>query len=158
MAEPLTHLSKAAFGRRHGVGRTRVTQWIQRGLPVEGGKIPVEAGDRWVSESLDPKRRNPAATISESARRIEAAKARRLELQLAREVKALVPREQAERAIFARARAERDAHRAWVLRAAPVLAAELGADARKTFEVLDRLMSEHLDDLAKTPLVDLTDA
>jgi hypothetical protein len=54
--------------------------------------------------------------------------------------------------VFARARAERDAHMAWVQRSAPLLAAELGADPRATFAALDRMMREHLEHLADMPL------
>ena len=58
----------------------------------------------------------------------------------------------ATRTVFARARAERDAHMAWVQRTAPLLAAEVGADPRATFAALDRMMREHLEYLADMPL------
>ena len=54
--------------------------------------------------------------------------------------------------VFARARAERDAHMAWVQRTAPLLAAEVWADPRATFAALDRMMREHLEYLADMPL------
>jgi hypothetical protein len=47
---------------------------------------------------------------------------------------------------------------AWVQRAAPLIAAETGADPQATFAVLDRLMREHLEHLADTPLGELRDA
>ena len=64
----------------------------------------------------------------------------------------LVETAAATRTVFARARAERDAHMAWVQRTAPLLAAELGADPRATFAALDRMMREHLEHLADLPL------
>lgn len=53
---------------------------------------------------------------------------------------------------------ERDAHIAWVQRSAPVIASELGCDPVKAFTILDRLMREHLEHLADTPLDVLKDA
>lgn len=64
----------------------------------------------------------------------------------------LIDREAAERAIFARARMERDSWLAFVARLAPALAAALGAEERLAFQVLDRLIREHLDELATVEL------
>ena len=67
----------------------------------------------------------------------------------------LIDTEAAERTVFARAKAERDAHLAWAQRSAPVIAAELGIETGPVFAVLDRLMREHLEHLASMPLEDL---
>jgi len=61
-------------------------------------------------------------------------------MRIEREQGKLIDADEARRTVFARARAERDAHLAWVQRTAPLLAAELGADPRATFAALDRMM------------------
>ena len=60
-----------------------------------------------------------------------------------------------ELALFERARAERDAHMAWVSRIAPELATELQADLSAVYAFLDREMRHHLEDLASTSLQEL---
>jgi hypothetical protein len=45
-----------------------------------------------------------------------------------------------------------------VQRAAPLVAAETGADPHVTFAALDRLMREHLEHLADTPLGSLANS
>lgn len=82
----------------------------------------------------------------------ERERVRAMRLEYLRRSGRLVDREAAERAIFARARLERDAWLAFVSRSAPVLAAELGADERRAFQVLDRLVREQLDELATMAL------
>jgi hypothetical protein len=72
--------------------------------------------------------------------------------ELARKNGEVVDRAEAEAAIFARARQERDAWLAFSSRAAAVLAAEAGVDPGRSFPVLDRIVREHLAELAATPL------
>jgi hypothetical protein len=115
-----------------------------------------------MEDNLDPARRAAARmesdqppTLVEAKRIHELVKVQRARLALEREQGNLVDRAAAMKAIFARARAERDAHLAFVHRAAPLLSAETGADPAKTFATLDRLMREHLEHLADTPLPDL---
>jgi hypothetical protein len=76
----------------------------------------------------------------------------RAKLAFEKEQGQLVETLAATRTVFARARAERDAHMAWVQRTAPLLAAEVRADPRATFAALDRMMREHLEYLADMPL------
>lgn len=64
----------------------------------------------------------------------------------------LVPRRVAERVVFERARAERDAHLAWIARTAPVISAEIGCEPSALFAALDRLFREHLVELSETPI------
>ena len=64
----------------------------------------------------------------------------------------LIDPDRAEQTVFARAKAERDAHIAWVQRSAPIMASELGVETGPVFAVLDRLMREHLEHLSTTPL------
>lgn len=69
-----------------------------------------------------------------------------------REQGKLIDADRAEQTVFARAKAERDAHIAWVQRSAPIMASELGIETGPVFTVLDRLMREHLEHLLSTPL------
>ena len=62
----------------------------------------------------------------------------------------LVNRQEVERAVYGRARFERDAWTGWASRAAVAVAAEAGGDPGRTFAALDRLVREHLDDLSRT--------
>ena len=129
------------------------------------GQIDVAEGLAWIEDNLDPARRNkggaPAAatgparvstTLAEAKRLHEIVKVQRAKLAFEREQGQLIETVAATRTVFARARAERDAHMAWVQRTAPLLAAEVGADPRATFAALDRMMREHLEYLADMPL------
>jgi len=162
--------TKSAFAARTGLSPGRISQLIAEGLPVAGdGSIDVEAGLSWMAANLDAARRGkggststPAgsktATLAEARRLHEIVKVQRAKLAYEREQGSLVDAVEARNTIFARARAERDAHLAWVQRVAPILAAEAGGDPGKTFAILDRMMREHLAHLAETPLGDLMDA
>jgi len=160
--------SKADFAARVGLTRGRISQLIAEGLPVQAdGKINVEAGLSWMENNLDPDRRNKGGVARPEGGGPSLAEARRLhlivqvqraKLALEQERGTLINADEAVNTVFARARAERDAHIAWVQRSAPLIAGELGADPNKTFAVLDRLMREHLEQLADTPLEGLRDA
>jgi hypothetical protein len=157
-------VTKAAFAGRVGLTRGRISQLIAQGLPVlPDGRIEVEAGLRWMEENLDPDRRGKGGvagatpSLAEARRLHEIVKVQRAKLALERERGDLVNRSAVKAAVFARAKAERDAHMAWVARVTPLLAAELGADPARTFAALDRLMREHLVDLARIPLRELRD-
>ena len=135
---------------------------VAEGLPVRAdGRIDVAVGLAWIEDNLDPARRNKGGaavptrattTLAEAKRLHEIVKVQRAKLAFEREQGQLVETAAATRTVFARARAERDAHLAWVQRTAPLLAAELGADPRTTFAALDRMMREHLEHLADLPL------
>ena len=160
--------SKADFAARVGLTRGRISQLIAEGLPVQAdGRINIEAGLSWMENNLDPDRRNKGGVARQEGSGPSLAEARRLhlivqvqraKLALEQERGTLINADEAVNTVFARARAERDAHIAWVQRSAPVIAGELGADPNKTFAVLDRLMREHLEQLADTPLEGLRDA
>jgi len=142
----------------------RISQLITNGLPVRtDGQIDVAEGLSWIEANLDPARRNkggagsvnPArsgTTLADAKRLHEIVKVQRAKLAYEKEQGLLIETAAATRTVFARARAERDAHMAWVQRSAPLLAAELGADPRATFAALDRMMREHLEHLADMPL------
>lgn len=159
--------TKTAFAERVGLSKGRISQLIAEGLPVRAdGRIDVDAGLAWMERNLDPSRRNRggtaggpgSVTIAEAKRMHLLVQVQRARLAYDKERGRLIDADAATATIFARARAERDAHLAWVQRAAPILAAEIGADPRATFAALDRLMREHLEHLADTPLGELRDA
>lgn len=167
-AQRLTVESKSAFAARVGLTKGRISQLISDGLPVTAkGKIEIAAALEWLDRNLDPDRRQKTDTakgecsspsLTEARRLHIIVQAQRGKLALEQERGQLINRAEAIATVFARGRAERDAHIAWVQRSAPVIAAELEADAGKCFAVLDRLMREHLDWLAKLPLGELQDA
>ena len=155
--------TKTAFAARVGLTKGRISQLVAEGLPVRpDGQIDVAVGLAWIEDNLDPARRNkggaataPArvsTTLAEAKRLHEIVKVQRAKLAFEKEQGLLVETAAANRTVFARARAERDAHMAWVQRTAPLLAAEVGADPRATFAALDRMMREHLEHLADLPL------
>lgn len=165
---PPTTEKKSAFARRIGVSPGRITQLIAKGLPVrDDGALDIAAALAWVDQHLDQSRRLAAKTrpdgMGEDAAgpisvRVEheRIKMERSRLALEQERGDLVDRATAERVIFSRAKAERDAHLAWVMRVAPLLAGEVGADPGAVHRVLDREMRDHLRDLSRTPLEALT--
>ena len=161
--------SKSAFAARTGLSPGRISQLIAEGLPVEAdGGIDVEAGLSWMAANLDAARRGKGgsaiaanartATLAEARRLHEIVRVQRAKLAYEREQGNLVDAGEARNTVFARARAERDAHLAWVQRVAPILAAEAGGDPNRTFAILDRMMREHLEHLAGTPLGELEHA
>lgn len=160
--------TRSEFAARVGLTKGRVSQLVADGLPVrEDGNIDVEAGLAWMEKNLDPSRRNKGGaantgfgspSVADVRRTLMLVQAQRARLAYDKERASLIDAGQATATIFARARAERDAHMAWVQRAAPLVAAEIGADPQITFAVLDRLMREHLEHLADTPLGNLSDA
>ena len=157
--------TKTAFAARVGLTKGRISQLVAEGLPVRAdGQIDVAVGLAWIEDNLDPSRRNkggvfaaPASaarastTLAEAKRLHEIVKVQRAKLASEKEQGLLVETAAATRTVFARARAERDAHMAWVQRTAPLLAA-VGAAPRATFATLDRMMREHLEHLADLPL------
>ena len=161
------HLSQRAFAKAAGIKQGRVSQLVADGLPVaEDGKIDEAAGKGWIAANIDPDRRRgggktktprrPDTGIMESVSRLRGHKlvreAQLLDIELRRKNGELIDRGEAERVIFARARQERDAWLGFASRAAAVLAAEAGVDPGRAFQVLDRIIREHLAELAATPL------
>ena len=155
--------SKAEFATRIGVTKGRISQLIAQGLPVRAdGQIDIETGLAWIENNLDATRRNKgggttarSATLAEAKRMHEIVKVQRAKLAYEHEKGDLIDAAAAERTVFARVKAERDAHIAWVQCSAPIMAAELRIEPGPVFTVLDRLMREHLEHLAETPLEEL---
>jgi hypothetical protein len=85
-----------------------------------------------------------AAREGDARQRRLAALARKAEIEAARLEGKLVPRDGVLRLVRRLAQEERDAILAWPARAAPVLAAEIGADPARLQAVLDQSLREHL--------------
>lgn len=169
-------VSKSRFAAEVGLSKGRISQLVGQGLPVRpDGKIDRDTALDWMEANLDPTRRKPAykekaetgpalptaaadASLKDLKAEHEAVKVARARLALEKERGELVDRTTAERVILDRARQERDAHLNWVLRTAPLLAAELGVDSSQMFGLLEREMRDHLQALAETPLEGLQDA
>jgi len=155
-------VSKSSAAAALGVSPARVTQLIAEGLPVEPrGRISLAKAKAWCADNLDGGRARAGGggkTGAATRVRIELDRVRveraRLELEKARG--ALVDRKAAEAAIFARARAERDAHLAWVVRVAPTVAVQLGVDGAELQRLLELEMRQHLEELACRALAELT--
>lgn len=154
--------TKTEFAARVSLTKGRISQLVADGLPVrDDGRIDVDAGLAWIENNLDPARRhkggspattNRTATLAEARRLHEIVKVQRAKLAFEREQGKLIDADRAEQTVFARAKAERDAHIAWVQRSAPIMASELAVETGPVFSVLDRLMREHLEHLSSTSL------
>lgn len=150
-------VSKAEFGRRINVNRNRVYQLVDDGLPVtDDGKIDVAKGKRWVKQHLDQHRREArkpkGATTSETRSEKLSWESRLRELEFKKRSGDLVDRAATERIIFERANLERDKWIGWIARASSAIAAEAEIEPTKVFAALDRLVRDHLTQLAATPL------
>jgi len=94
-------------------------------------------------------------TMAEARRQHEIVRVANARLRFDKERGRLISKDEVKVLVFNRARKERNAHLAWIMRAAPLMAADLGVDPALLFTVLDRHVRDHLADLAKTPLLDL---
>lgn len=182
MTEPGTE-TRAAFARRIGVSRQRVTQLVANGLPltVDGKRVDVAAALAWV-ERLDPARRAAGRMATQLQRtrddleddaddqppppdadpdywkeraRKERALASRAEIALRREQGELVEVTEVRRAVHGHAKALRDTVMAFAMRVAPTLAAELGIDPGALHRVMDREIRALLVELAEVSEVEL---
>src|SRR5689334_473872 len=61
-------LSKAAFARLTRRKPSQITKFIERGLPVRGGKIPVAEGRRWIKDNIRSKRADARANPKRSTK------------------------------------------------------------------------------------------
>ena len=102
----------------------------------------------------------PAAggvTMAEARRQHEIVRVANARLKFDKERGKLINKDEVKVFVFNRARKERNLHLAWIMRASPLMAADLGVDPTVMFTVLDRHVREHLAELAKTPLLELTE-
>ncbi|WP_102110272.1 hypothetical protein [Oceaniglobus roseus] len=152
-------MSKSAFAKRIGVTSGRVSQMVKAGLPVlDNGRVPLAAAESWYRANVRQKAseaQHSASVLSRVKQEREEAQRDLLQLDLAQRKGELIDRREVELALHDRARAERDAHTAWVSRIAPIIAAEVDADLSALFSALDREMRAHLEELADTPLAEL---
>lgn len=152
-------VTKVKFAEILGVSKGRVSQLVKDGLPVEAtGRIDIEQGKAWYAKNCSPSRRKALTdrqTMTPKGE-LEVIKAERARLDLEREKGNLIDRFAAERVIFERARGERDAWIGWASRASILIASELEIDPADTFSILDRLVRDHLADLADLPVKELS--
>lgn len=158
-------VTKKAVAELLGVHPSRVSQLIKQGLPTEpNGRVSIVKARAWVAAHLDPTRAKilrgtgqGAHSTSGGAIRVELDTVRvaRARLELERQRGTLIDRQSVEAAVFARARAERDAHMAWAVRIAPVIAVRLGLDAAVLLAQLEAEMRLHLEHLAGLSLQEL---
>lgn len=150
--------TKTRFAEILGVSKGRISQMIKDGLPVEEtGRINIEAGKAWYEDNCSPSRRKSLTDRKAIGPKdeLEMIRAERARLDLEREKGNLVDRFAAERVIFERSRGERDAWIGWASRASTDIASHLNADPAEAFSLLDKLVRDHLADLAELPLKDL---
>lgn len=160
-------ISQAELARRLGLSRGRISQYRGMGMPIlEDGKVNLADALDWIAKNVDPTRRKSEGEADLDAivnGDLNAVRTQHERVKLARATKALereqgitVYKSDVETALFARARMERGAHENFVIRTAPLLAAEFNVDERGMFAALEKHMRQHLEALANTPL-DLTD-
>ena len=94
-------------------------------------------------------------TMAEARRQHEIVRVANARLKFDKERGKLVNKDDVKILVFNRARKERNAHLAWIMRASPLMAADLQVDPTLMFSVLDRHVREHLSDLAKIPGLEL---
>lgn len=154
-------ISKAAFAAELGFSKSRITQLVAKGMPTTAqGRIPRRAALAWYEREIAPHRRKAlrdGPSAGSNRAELDGLKIERERLALARDRGELIDRAAVRRAVFTRARADRDALIGWASRASADLAAELDADPAATFTALDRMIREHLAERAETPAESLAD-
>ncbi len=163
MAPKTKDVSKAVFADEIDVSRPRVSQLVRDGLPVNSdGTINLAKGKRWVARHLDQHRREArkpshasGATTTETRSAKLGWEARLRELEFQKRSGELIDRALVERVIFERASLERDKWLGWIPRTVANLASEADIDPARIFAVLDRLVRDHLTELAATPVKEM---
>lgn len=161
-------VSKAEFAKIIGVSRSRISQLAREGLPIAtDGRIDLAKGKRWINNNLDENRRMARKPSLSHAKELSVSQSRNQkllwegrirELEFKKESGELVKRVVVERAVFERSRAERDRWISAIPRIANRLAAETNGDATQLFPIVDRIVRDHLTELAATPLLELRNA
>lgn len=141
--------------RRMSAATAAATARAAAGQPRGTKAVPQAALDA-VRDTLDesgqdPEPDMPAGEVSFMRARIanEVLKAHLQRVKLGKAKGELVSRSKAQQMVFDLARRERDAWIGWPARVAANIAAELGSDAHRTEQVLDRYLWEHLAQLAE---------
>ncbi|GEO81954.1 hypothetical protein [Pararhodospirillum oryzae] len=150
-----------------GVTKGRVSQMTKAGMPKRpDGRINVAEARAWIDANVERRASRGLFSLAEPSpppadapedyaalrAKHEALKADMTALRLAREAGTTVTKDEVQAAIYARARLEREAHENFVVRVAPLLAADLGAPEGAVLAALDRHMRQHLEDLSRLPL------
>jgi hypothetical protein len=143
---PKTHATKSEFAEIAGVSKGRVSQMIKEGLPVEhNGTIDIARGRIWIQDNIDSSRRKAETGTINTRDRLNAIKLEREEIELARLKGEIADRNGVERAIFARARAERDAWQQWPRRISAELAGRLACEESLVLAVITDEVRKELD-------------
>ncbi|GAA0569452.1 hypothetical protein GCM10009099_03910 [Caenispirillum bisanense] len=150
-------VTKSEFARRIGRTPGRVSQYVAAGMPVrDDGKLNFAEALAWVEGNTDPAKRTAGGARPTDFAAVKAEhetlKAERTRLQVERDKGLVVYRSEAEAAIFARARMERDAWANWAVRTAPLLAARFQLDEHAILTTLEDAVRDHLQELAETPM------
>ena len=147
-------ISKAAFAERAGVVRSRVTAWIEAGMPTAGRKIDVLKAEAWLQDNIDRARREQSAagTFADARRAREILRATREQLELEKARGEIVSKNLVRHFAEAVGRNHRDASLAWCSRVSALLAGEFGIDPGKLHARLDAEMRAMLRELAETPI------
>lgn len=157
-------ITKAEFGRRHHLGRTRLKRLVAEGLPIKDGKVQLEAATAWLKANVDSARKNHwqhgnggDASLNELRRQREALKIDAGRLALRRVSGEVVERAAVRRFLVDRARMERDDWIGWASAAAARIAAALGVDTGKLFALLEAEVRDQLRRIAGKALKDSED-
>ncbi|MEI8395180.1 MAG: hypothetical protein WCF85_10620 [Rhodospirillaceae bacterium] len=150
------NLDHARSARAKGASPETVSEPPPRPEPVPKAKPVPPAPPRQAASPVAPAA--PATggvTMAEARRQHEIVRVANARLKFDKERGKLVNKDDVKILVFNRARKERNAHLAWIMRASPLMAADLQVDPTLMFSVLDRHVREHLSDLAKIPGLEL---
>ena len=151
-------LSKKGFAEHIGLTPGRISQLIERGLPVTPqGRIDVADGEAWYSANVDQNRARAGKLADddevETERGLRAEQVRHMQLKNAAMAGDLLDRDTTLRTVESIARLNRDAWMGWSARTAAELAKATGAPMETVAPLLDRLVRDQLDQLSKMPAV-----
>ena len=157
----MPHISQAQFAKVASLSRKRIKELVTEGLPVQkDGRVDPVVAMQWIADNLDPARRAAAkrggnsGTLGTMAKMRTAKmgfEARLLQIELKKMEGNALDRTEVEAAVFGRARFERDSWHGWSARASVAIASELSVEPQAAHALLDRLVREHLTELAETP-------
>ncbi len=170
-------ITQAAFAREQGVSPQAVTKWVERGLIVFVGKL-VDS-DASLKKLERHRSRNSTASSktvdgcaaenespTEAAERILRELGADMDMEEAKRVKenflallnkleyekksgTLIDIEAARRILFEEARKQRDAWLNWPMKIAPMIAADLGIEADRITELLNRYVHQQISQLGE---------
>ena len=162
-------LSRKAYAEHAGVSPQNVSIWVAQGMPtVSPGQIDQDEADAWREANLDPAKMRSnrggevepalipagagAPTLAERRSELVAVQVKRQELFYQKDAGQLIGIAEAQQAIYARAKAERDAHLTWARSVATRIAGEVGCEVRDLQVAIEREMRLHLIELSEMSL------